>query len=168
MNSKKSSDLEMFKSIVSRYQDRLFRFAFVRIGIREVAEDIVQDVFIRFFQSFSGGSKIANHESYLFHSISNACVDYHRRSKFTILSLEEIEETPDDEDKEIKEEYLRIKLLLEDLAFEQAETVRLKCYDGLTFLQIAEIHDVPEATVKSRYRYAIRRIREKLNRQNMV
>ncbi|MDE6856606.1 MAG: RNA polymerase subunit sigma-70, partial [Muribaculaceae bacterium] len=38
-------------------------------------------------------------------------------------------------------------------------------YDGLTFRQIAEIHEIPEATVKSRYRYAIRQIKQKLERE---
>ena len=43
---------------------------------------------------------------------------------------------------------------------EQAEIVRLHCTDGLTFRQIAEVLDMPEATVKSRYRYAIDKIRK--------
>lgn len=164
MNSKKPNDIETFRSIVSQYQGRLFRFAFMRIGIREVAEDMVQDVFIRFFQSISNGKMISNHEGYLLYSLSNACVDYRRKNKFTILSLDEIEEPMNDEDREMTEEYLRIRNILDGLVFEQAETVRLKCYDGLTFNQIAELHHVPEATVKSRYRYAIQKIREKINR----
>ena len=164
MNSKKPNDIETFRSIVSQYQARLFRFAFMRIGIREVAEDIVQEVFIRFFQSIADGKNIINQENYLLYCISNACVDYHRKNKFIVLSLDEIEEPVNDEDNEMIEEYLRIRSLLDNLAYEQAETVRLKCYDGLTFIQIAELHNVPEATVKSRYRYAIQKIREKLNR----
>ena len=168
MNSKKPNDIERIRSIVSQYQARLFRFAFMRIGIREVAEDIVQEVFIKFFQSISNGNMITNHEGYLLYCISNACVDYQRKNKFTVLSLDEIEEPMNDEDREMAEEYLRIRNILDGLVFEQAETVRLKCYDGLTFIQIAELHNVPEATVKSRYRYAIQKIREKLNKLDKI
>jgi RNA polymerase sigma-70 factor (ECF subfamily) len=40
--------------------------------------------------------------------------------------------------------------------------VRLKCYDDLTFKQIAELQDIPEATAKSRYRYAIMHLKQAL------
>jgi len=36
----------------------------------------------------------------------------------------------------------------------------LHCTDGLTFRQIAQVLEIPEATVKSRYRYAIDKIRK--------
>ncbi|MBO5186500.1 MAG: hypothetical protein J6B91_05555 [Prevotella sp.] len=44
--------------------------------------------------------------------------------------------------------------MLDSLPAEQAETVRLKCYDNLTFRQIAELTEISEATVNSRCRYA--------------
>ncbi|MDE7346430.1 MAG: RNA polymerase sigma factor [Muribaculaceae bacterium] len=161
MNSKKTSDI--LDSIVSQYQDRLFRFAFMRIGTREAAEDIVQDVFLRLYRSMSDGKRIQNHEYFLLRSVSNACIDHLRRKKPPSLRLEEIGDVPDIQDRDIDEEFRRVKQMLDGLPFEQAETVRLKCYDELTFSQIAELQSIPEATVKSRYRYAIQYIRKKLN-----
>jgi RNA polymerase sigma-70 factor (ECF subfamily) len=58
--------------------------------------------------------------------------------------------------------------MLDDLPPEQAETLRLKCYDGLTFKQIGELQDVSEATVKSRYRYAIMSLKEKIEKTKGV
>ena len=63
-------------------------------------------------------------------------------------------------DKEIRDEYERINRLLQTIPAEQAEIVRLHCTDGLTFRQIAQVLEIPEATVKSRYRYAIDKIRK--------
>ena len=60
---------------------------------------------------------------------------------------------------------MRINKMLDDLPPEQAETLRLKCYDGLTFKQIGELQEIPEATVKSRYRYAITALKAKLEKQ---
>ncbi len=163
MNLKKTPVIDIFKSIVSQHQDRLFRFAFMRVGVREVAEDMVQEVFIKLFRTIEGGTKISNLEYYLLNSISNACVDFYRRKKHEMLSLEDIEDVANEADRDITEEFNRINKLLDDLPYEQAETIRLKCYDGLTFLQIAELHGIPEATAKSRYRYAIQHIKNKLN-----
>jgi RNA polymerase sigma-70 factor (ECF subfamily) len=58
-------------------------------------------------------------------------------------------------DRQIHDEFVRINRMLDTLPAEQAEIVRLKCYDNLTFKQIAELQGIPEATAKSRYRYAI-------------
>lgn len=87
MNPKKTSDIELFKNIVSQYQDRLFRFAYIRIGIREVAEDIVQDVFMRFYRAMIEGKEIKNHGSYLLRSISNSCIDWQRKKRETMISI---------------------------------------------------------------------------------
>lgn len=166
MNPKKTSDIELFKNIVSQYQDRLFRFAFIRIGIREVAEDIVQDVFIRFYRALLDRKEIKNHEHYLLRSISNGCIDWLRKKREMMISIDETEDIPEETDADINEEYRRICMLLDGLPLIQAEIVRLRCYDNLTFRQIAELQDISEATAKSRYRQAISYIKKQLNIKN--
>ena len=163
MNPKKTSDIDIFKNVVSQYQDRLFRFAYIRIGVREVAEDIVQDVFIRLYRAMIEGREIKSYEAYLLRSISNSCIDWQRKKKETIISIEDSEDIPEESEDDIREEFSRISILLDNLPFNQAEAVRLKCYDNLTFKQIADLQDVSEPTAKSRYRHAILYIKEKLN-----
>lgn len=163
MNSKKTSDIDAFEEIVDHFSDRLFRFAFMRVGVREIAEDIVQDVLLRLYRAMIEGKEIRSPEFFLLRSVSNACIDHVRRKKPPTLQLDEIPDVADTSDSDIDEEFRRIRRLLDDLPFEQAEILRLKCYDSLTFRQIAELQGQPEATVKSRYRYAIQHIRRKLN-----
>ena len=102
-------------------------------------------------------------ERYLVRALRNACIDYiRRRPPILMTSLEGAAQIAEDSeaDKEIRDEYERINRLLQTIPAEQAEIVRLHCTDGLTFRQIAEVLDMPEATVKSRYRYAIDKIRK--------
>lgn len=61
------------------------------------------------------------------------------------------------------EEYERIAGLLATLPEEQAEVIRLKTSDSLTFARIAEITGTTEATVKSRFRYGIGKLRKLIN-----
>lgn len=160
----KQHRLNTLESLVSKWQDRLFRFAYMRIGIREDAEDIVQDVFIAYFNATQQGAEIKDADRYLLRSVANACISYYRRHPHTELSIEEAETVAVDEhDRDIQEEYIRIKKLLQNLPLQQAETLRMKCFDGLTFAQIAEIEDIPEATAKSRYRYALNNLRQLLS-----
>ena len=165
MDISNASDIDAFEEIVDRFSDRLFRFAFMRGGVRETAEDIVQDVFLRLFRTMSQGREIRSYEYFLLRSVSNACIDQMRHKKPPTLQIEEIPDLADIPDRDIDEEFRRVSRLLNGLPLEQAETLRMKCYDGLTFRQIAEIHEIPEATVKSRYRYAIQHIRHKLENE---
>ncbi len=163
MGSKTLPDINHFEEIVGQYQDRLFRFAFMRIGNREDAEDLLQDVFVALFKKIASGHVIKDIDHYLFASVNNAYVDYLRKNKQKELPLYDTIEYADEDDRDIHEEFKRINRLLEDLPAEQAETVRLKCYDNLTFRQIADLQDTVESTAKSRYRYAINYIKQKFN-----
>ena len=168
MIKKTEQNIIEFERIVAERQDWLFRFAYMRIGRREDAEDLVQEVLLRLFKAMQK-SGVDDIERYLIRSISNACHDYFRRKRQTTIPIDDaLHITIDESDKQIHEEFMRINRMLDDLPPEQADTIRLKCYDGLTFKQIGELQDIPEATVKSRYRYAIMSLKEKIEKTKGV
>ena len=163
MTDKTQQRLNELESIIVREQDMLFRFAYMRVGRRADAEDIVQDVFLKLFRSSESLRTVRNIKHYLIRSISNACKDFHRR-KQDILPLEKAErEMVSDDDLKMYEEYLRITALARTLPPGQRDVLYMKCIDGLKFREISDILDIPEATVKSRYRYAILAIQKQLN-----
>ena len=163
MIHKTQQRLDELESVIVREQDMLFRFAYMRVGSRADAEDIVQDVFLKLFRSSENLKSVRNVKHYLIRSISNACKDFHRR-KQDILPLEKAErEMVSDDDLKMYEEYLRITALARTLPPKQREVLYMKCIDGLKFREISDILDIPEATVKSRYRYAIQAIQKQLN-----
>lgn len=49
MDSNAQRHIKQLEVLVAQRQDRLFRFAYMRIGRREDAEDLVQDVFVSAF-----------------------------------------------------------------------------------------------------------------------
>lgn len=159
-NEKQQTKLERLEAVIDRRQHDLFRFAYMRTGSRADAEDIVQEVLLRLFRSEEEMSRIDDVERYLWRSIANRCRDFHRRRRFVATGLEHAAEEVAPDDREMHEEYLRIERLLAELPDEQRETVRLRCTDHLTFAEIAELTDTSEATAKSRWRYAIDRIRK--------
>lgn len=143
--------LKLLERIVDRRQDSLYRFAYIRTGSQADAEDIVQDV-------------IDDVERYLWRAIANRCCDYHRHRRNATLPTERAAALADDSgDQELREEYERIAGLLATLPEEQAEVIRLKTSDSLTFARIAEITGTTEATVKSRFRYGIGKLRKLIN-----
>lgn len=166
MNKETEQMLAELERIVVERQDWLFRFAYMRIGIREDAEDVVQEVLLSVFRRLREKTGVESVEQYVIRAISNACTDYFRRKSLQVVSLDKAGQIPVSEgDRQIHEEFVRINRLLDILPTEQAEIVRLKCYDDLTFKQIAELQDIPEATAKSRYRYAIMHIQQEIKKK---
>ena len=166
MNKETEQILAELERIVTERQDWLFRFAYMRIGIREDAEDVVQDALLSVFRRLREKTQMDSVEQYVIRAVSNACTDYFRRKPLHMVTLDRAEQMSIDEaDRQIHNEFVRISRLLETLPPEQSEIVRLKCYDDLTFKQIAELQGIPEATAKSRYRYAIIHIQQRINKK---
>ncbi len=158
--------LTELERIVVERQDWLFRFAYMRIGIREDAEDVVQESLLSVFRRLREQTGIGNVEQYVIRAVSNACTDYFRRKPMQVVTLDKAGQVSVGEaDSQIHEEFVRISRLLDTLPEEQSEIVRLKCYDDLTFKQIAELQGIPEATAKSRYRYAIMHIQQRIKKK---
>ena len=147
--------------IIDEHQQLLFSFAFFRVGSYEVAQDIVQDVFIKFYENSRHLSAANNVKAYLLKTVSNACIDYVRKyGKIQFVAIENLEnELTDEDERHCLSEFLRIDDILSNLPFEQAEILRLKFVDSLNFVEISELLDINVNTVKSRYKYAIEKLR---------
>jgi RNA polymerase sigma-70 factor (ECF subfamily) len=159
------NNLNELESIIAEHQDQLFSFAFFRVGSYHTAQDIVQDVFLKFFQKKKALASVENVKSYLLKSISNACMDYQRKyGKIKLLDVEHISQDIAGEEKKCIAEFIRIETLLSELPAEQAEVIKLKFVDELNFVETAAILNVSVNTVKSRYRYGI----EKLKQTNKI
>ena len=163
MTDKTQQRLNELERLIVKEQDMLFRFAYMRVGSRADAEDIVQDVFLKLFRSSENLSSVRKIKHYLIRSISNACRDFHRRKQDNLPLEKADKEIVSDDDLRMHEEYLRITELAGTLLQEQKEILYMKCIDGLKFREIADILELPQATVKSRYRYAIQGIQKQLN-----
>ena len=60
------------------------------------------------------------------------------------------------------EEYQRIEILLGKLPDEQAEVLRLRVIDELSFVEIASILKIPVTSVKSRFKYGIDKLKTRI------
>lgn len=158
-----------FEKIITEFQDQLFRFAFFRTGSLADSQDIVQDVFVNIFKNEKHLSTINNVKHYLFRSISNACTDYHRKKKNHFESIEKLNDSKILQENDasqhllMTEEFQRIEKILQNVPDEQAETIRLRVLDNLSFIEIAQLLVQPVTTVKSRFKYGIDKLKQVLH-----
>ncbi|MGP0065621.1 MAG: RNA polymerase sigma factor [Isosphaeraceae bacterium] len=153
-------------ALVEEYADRLVRYAFRQVGNRQDAEDIVQDVFARFFAT-DRHDRVISIGAYLYRAVANAATDFVRcRTRSPVLRGEAgFDQLAADglsplEAAQAVEEGDRAEALLRRLPQEQAEAIRLRVFDGLRLDQIAEVLDCPINTVSSRLRYGFQKLRE--------
>jgi RNA polymerase sigma-70 factor (sigma-E family) len=72
--------------LYSTQYDRMVRLAYLLTGSQAVAEDMVQDTFLRVQAKVSG---LSAPEAYLRKSVVNACYSWHRRQKRERMALVE-------------------------------------------------------------------------------
>lgn len=173
--SQQGRSITAFEALVDAYQDRLVRYAFTRLGDLHDAEDVVQDVFVRVFGDWAGGTGIRSFGPYLYRAAANACTDLLRKRRHIdaaedARSAQEMAaDRPDAAElAAAADELQRIKALLARIPDRQAEIIRLRCLDGLSFAEIAEVVGCRRSTAKSRFRYGLRKLREFLTGQSEV
>lgn len=157
----KGTDIRQLERVIDEWQDRLYSLAFFRLGDEGAAQDVVQEAFIRYYRE-SQQTTISNAKAWLYRTTLNLTTDHLRRRppiRAVPLSAAASEAAESDE---LYEEYLRLEQLLAPLPAEQAEVVRLHFTDDLSMAEIAEVLGLKRDTVKSRYRYAMEKLRKML------
>ncbi len=160
-----------FTELVERHQNRLYRFFRLLGEDRGLAEDLVQEVFLRVFLARERYRPIVTFSAYLFSIARNVWRDRlrrQRRSPRLALNDRQALEKAVDGAKFISgvEENLAARLDVREALVELPDPQRLalilSLYQGLSYAEIAAVLEIPAGTVKSRMFHALRRLKEKL------
>jgi RNA polymerase sigma-70 factor, ECF subfamily len=143
--------------LYDRHGPRCYRMAFATCSSAVMAEDAVQEVFMRLVKDPLRYASIAQLSGYLITMAKNAAVDQLRRSRRQEnVENEKIDEnyiaSPDGE--EANERNQRIDAAIKALSDEQREVVVLHLWDNLSFADIGIMLKISANTVASRWRYA--------------
>jgi len=144
-----------------RYGDRLYRFGFRLLGDVGLAEELVQECFVRLWRT-AGRFDVSRGPvaAYLFVMARSIAADLRKRPSSRPLAA--VEETqapaqPDDADRIV--EILMVKDALDSLSAAHREVLMLVHAEGLTQSQIAERLGLPLGTVKTRMFHGLKALR---------
>jgi RNA polymerase sigma-70 factor (ECF subfamily) len=154
---------EELRELYRRYAGELFGFACNALGDRELAEEIVQDVFARLWRHAEDyDPSKASVRTWLYAIARNRIVDARRRASVRPgLALGEEEKPSEELDRELEQAVLRwqVAAALSRLSPEHREVIRLAHWSGLSLREIAERKGIPLGTAKSRAYYALQTLR---------
>jgi len=159
-------DEKTFQSLFIDYYPVLVSFAMKFVEEQEVAEDIVQDVFVRMWEGRKSMTEIDNLSAYLYQMVRFKCFNHLRaekvRQQVTMSFAEELEIAEMNE--YIEHETFRIVMLaLEELP-SGSRNVFSRAIQGYSAKEIADELGIAVETVKKQKQIARRMLKEKLGR----
>ena len=166
----RKNNLEAYKYLFDLYYRELYFFARKFLENREVAEEIVQDVFIAFWENREVLIIEKSIKSYLFTSVKNRSINY-LKSKINNINFVNIDSADSENHILITDQPLELKEL-DDLIQKAVSSLPPRCKEmfhlsrnsEMTYQEIADALDVSKETVKSQISEAIKKIKDYLNK----
>ncbi len=162
---------KIIEKAYSDHADSIFRFCLTQTRNRDVAKDILQDVFIKTWEYLQNGNSVDNIQAFLFRVAKNAIIDAGRKKKSYSLDvlLEEGFEPVDSRDELIghqnRLDFERVLILIDDLDDMYKEPILLRYVEDLSIKDIAKILSEKENTISVRIHRGLDILHKKIQDQ---
>ncbi len=172
-------EVRAFEILMTRHRRPIYNFILRYVGNAPIAEELLQETFLRVVRSASRYQPKAKFTTWLYTIARNLCTDQarravHRRTRSLDANFGAGDDSgtlldvlPNDQigaDRESASTEIRKKLeeALSRLAEDQREVFLMREFHGMPFKEIASVVGASENTVKSRMRYALEKLRIEL------
>jgi RNA polymerase sigma-70 factor (ECF subfamily) len=165
----RAGDEIAFEKLFHLFYERLSRYAWSMLDDKDAAEEIVQDVFVKFWENRASTEIHTALRPYLFKTVHNRCLnvirhlnvraDYQKEQAYVEST---IQWSVNDQlnEKELRQ---RIALAMEKLPPECRKVFRLSRFEELSYKEIAEFLDISVKTVENQMGKALRIMRVELS-----
>lgn len=182
---RQTRDSQIFKSLVRRYQNRIYNAAYRILGSAEEAEDVVQDTCLKIHQGIDGFNRHASFGAWILRIAHNSCLDTlrlrQRKRNIQTVSFDPQSVQADDVNSDSRvvnqaadpcpnpEERLSLSeqeaMIAEKLSLLpeiQRTVVVLHDIEGFSYQEIADIVGTNIGTIRSRLHYGRMKLKELL------
>ena len=174
INGLKNGDQSIFKLLFNSYYNPLSSYALTFIKYADIADEIVQEIFIKIWENRNDLNISSSLRSYLFRCVHNNCINYIKHMEIKNKQTREISEdimyhsvlanlsSSGSSLEAIVSEELEACLgkVIENLPGECRRIFMLKRYEQLTNQEIADQLNISINTVKTQLMRAFEKLRE--------
>lgn len=160
----------VFDHLYQKYHQDLFRFLFYMVKNKELAEDLVQEVYIRVLKAYDRFEGNSSEKTWLFSIAKNVAIDHFRKQKgwkkwllekldFSATQISDQLPLPE----ELAQQREEIKLIyhyLDQCTVDQKMVIILRYIHELSISETAEALDWTESKVKTTQHRAIKTLRK--------
>ena len=164
----RSKDKSAFELVFNQYFGIMVSYAFRFLDTREEAEEVAQDVFVKFWEKCTTLSPDSSIKSYLYRSVHNSCLNAikHEKVKDTYRQhiIQYLESSYMDHVEFNDPDALRTRINseIDKLPPRCSEIFKLSRFEGLKYQEIAEHLDISVKTVEVQMGKALKILRSTL------
>ena len=163
-------DMTALAILVDRHKDLVYRVAMQITKNADDASDVLQDAFLKVYNSINAFRQESTFETWLYRIVVNLSIDAvkkRKRQQESMASLSGVSDVHQSRDaqqdptRQAERNELQewVTQAVNSLSIKHRSVVILHELEGLSHPQIAEILDCSEGTVRSRLHYARKRLR---------
>lgn len=157
---------ERFSKIYDQHVSSIYRFCYLKVSSRDLAEDLSSEVFLRFWKQLNSSS-IDNDRAFLYGIARNVIADHYRKKQVPTVSLEgnvlDIAEDPHFADMAaVSSDMEQVRKALAELNDEYQNLVIWRYLDELSISEIAQIEGKSEESVRVGLHRALKQLRGRL------
>lgn len=164
----RNKDKRAFELVFNEYYGILKSYAFRFVDEIEEAEEVVQEVFVKFWEKCQSLAPDSSIKSYLYRSVHNTCLNYIKHQKvkdsykqYVVNFIEEAVEGIDTDQPNggVQEKILKA---IDNLPPRCSEIFKLSRFEGLKYQEIAEHLGISIKTVEVQMGKALKTLRHEL------
>ncbi len=167
------NDPNAFAELYDEYFDKIYRYIAIKIGDREEAEDMTQQVFLKAHQSISSFKwKGVPFSAWLYRIAHNLIVDYLRKKKKRPDTLQDdtvLTDNSGNNPEQLAERKMDMQQVLEAAQYltdAQREVISLRFAGEMPIARVAEIMGKSQGAIKALQHSAIASLRKQLLAEN--
>lgn len=169
-----SGNERAFEELHDRHVNDVYRYLYMKIGNRQDAEELLQDVFVKMVRNLAGFSGKSRFRTWLFSIVRNTVIDYYRgqnlRKKEQVTKGEELERMTAENASAEQEAVRREKLDHVSDAFNRLpeayqEILYLRFMEGFSLKETARITGKSVMAIKSLQKRAQQKIGEQVDEE---
>lgn len=171
---------EAFGVLVDRHKSKVFTTIYLIVKDNNLAEDILQDVFIKVVNTIKSGryNEEGKFKPWLMRIAHNLAVDHFRKSKrYPTVQMDEgnnVSNSLEFKEESIEADNIRnelhnqLRTHIKDLPEPQREVLLMRHYGEMSFQEIAEATGVSINTALGRMRYALINLRKQFKNNDEI
>ena len=172
----KQGDSSAFGILYKMYFTPVFRYIYFRVKDKKTAEDLVQSVFLKAYESISGFREQGKDPlAYFFTIARNAVIDYWRKKKEILMEGNEeiLDKVRDTEASPLEfiekgDKAAVLKEAIKNLTDDQQEIINLKFISDLSNAEISKITGKNEDAIRQLQSRALKNLREILKENKLI
>lgn len=172
LNLLKKGEKRGLERLFLKFYEPLVLYAYRFLNNQAEAEDVVQEVFIKFWHRNQFTDIQLYLRSYLYHSVRNNCLNrLESRRELTSISVEIIKDSPVDSVEDEEEQTAQLEKIyaeIEKLPLRTRRIFQAIFLDNKKYKDVAQEEGISVNTVKTLLRRALAELRAKLNRDSFI